>query len=132
MGDGDPPERLRQFLIAAGPEQEVPVIRHQAIGREPEPGPLHGFGENPLKGDVVRRLLKQRQSTDTAIENVIGQVSGSEARAAGHADCVPVLTGSVKKRLPTPFPVVAGANAEDCLSRISGKLNDEASSQASR
>ena len=50
------------------------MIRHQAIGGDPEPCPLDGLRENPLTGDVVCGLLKQRQSSDAAIEQVTGEV----------------------------------------------------------
>jgi len=53
MGDGDPPQHLREFPITSRPEQEVPVIRHQAIGGDAYPGLVVGFSENLLKRSVV-------------------------------------------------------------------------------
>lgn len=37
MGDGDPPQHLREFFIMSGPD-EVLVIGHQAIGRDTDAG----------------------------------------------------------------------------------------------
>jgi hypothetical protein len=103
MGDGDPPQHLRELPITSRPEQEVPVIRHQAIGGDAYPGLVVGFSENLLKRSVVSWLLKQRESSDTTVQDMIGEVSSSEARAAWHVPSLPKLHELVKKRLPTPF-----------------------------
>lgn len=58
MGDGDPPQDLRECAILAGPEQEVPVIRHQAVGGDANVGLSVGFGENLFERGVVRGFVK--------------------------------------------------------------------------
>jgi len=40
---------------------------------------------------------------------MIGEVSSSEARAAGHVPSLPKLHELVKKRLPTPFLIPSTA-----------------------
>jgi hypothetical protein len=103
MGDGDPPQHLRKLSITSGPKQEVPVIRHQAIGGDTNVSLGVGLSENLFKRGVVSRLLKQRKPPDTTVQDVIGEVSSSKARATGHGDLVPNPRNTVKKRLPTPF-----------------------------
>lgn len=58
MGDGDPPQHLGEFSILARPEQEVPVIRHQAVGGDANAGLSVGFSENRLERGVVRGLVE--------------------------------------------------------------------------
>jgi hypothetical protein len=73
-----------ELPITSRPELHVPVIQHQTIGRDAYPGPVVGLSQNLLKCGVVSRLVKQRESPDSAVEDMIGEVSSSEARAAWH------------------------------------------------
>lgn len=84
MRDGDPAEDLGEFPIMSGPEEEMPVIGHQAVGGDAKLGLSLGFGENCLKGGVVSGLLKERQPAHATVQDVIGEVSNSKAWAAGH------------------------------------------------
>lgn len=52
------------------------AIRHEAIGRDAYPSPTAGLGENLLNHGAVGGLVKQRESTDSAVEHMIGKVSG--------------------------------------------------------
>jgi len=81
MGDGDPPQHLRELPITPRPEEEMPVIRHQAIGCDTHPGLGVGLSQNPLKRSVARGLVKQWESSDSAVEDMIGEVTSSEAGA---------------------------------------------------
>jgi hypothetical protein len=87
MGDGDPPQHLRELPITPRPEEEMPVIRHQAIGCDAYPGLGVGLSQNLLKRGVVSGFLKQWESSDSAVEDMIGEVTSNEARAAGHGRC---------------------------------------------
>src|SRR5688572_18565975 len=69
----------------------MPVVRHEAIGRDADAGSCHGFLEDLLEGGVVGRFLEERQATDAAVQDVIGEPTGSEARAARHADSSKLL-----------------------------------------
>jgi hypothetical protein len=67
-----------------GPEQQVPVIRHQTIGGNADAGLGVGLRQNLFKGGVVSGLLKQRESADATVQDVIGEVSSSETWTARH------------------------------------------------
>lgn len=58
VGDGHPAEHLGEFFILARPEEEVPVIRHQAVGGDANAGLSVGFGENRFERGVVRGLVE--------------------------------------------------------------------------
>ena len=60
------------------PEQQVPGIRHQAIGRDADPGPVVGLSQNLLTRGVVRGRIKQRESSNLAVEDMLGEISSSE------------------------------------------------------
>ena len=79
MRDGASPQHLREFAILSRPEEEVPVIQHQAIGSDAEAGLGVRLSQNLLKGGVVSGLVKQRESPDATVQIVIGEISGREA-----------------------------------------------------
>ena len=84
MRDRDPAEHLGEFAIMPRPEEEMPMIGHEAIGCDANLGLSVGLSENFLKRGVVRRLLEQPESADTPIQDMIGEVPSSEARPAWH------------------------------------------------
>ena len=104
MRDRDPAEHLGEFAIMPRPQEEVPMIRHEAIGRDANLGLNVGLSENFLKRSIVRRLLEQLESVDTAIQDMIGEVPGCKARPAWHGGaCTETSIFMSRKRLPTPF-----------------------------
>jgi hypothetical protein len=133
MGDGDPAQDLREFSILLRPEKEVPVIRHQAIGGDADLGLSLGFGQNLFKGGIVSGLLEEGESSHTTVQDVIGEVSRSEAWTAWHGGMFTECgVGLSRKRLPTPFlnryrnikaPAEASAAAENAVALLeSGTL----------
>jgi hypothetical protein len=75
----------------------MPVIRHEAIGGNADLGLGVGLGENVFKGGVISGFLEERESSDTTIQDVIGEVAGSNtwlARDAGPcSEDVAVVSG---------------------------------------
>jgi len=63
----------------------MPVIRHEAIGGDADLGLGVGLGENLFKRAVVSGFLKERESPDTTIQDMIGESAGGEAWTAWHA-----------------------------------------------
>ncbi len=84
MGHGDPAEDLRELSILARPEEEVPVIGHEAIGGNTDAEHGVGLGQNGFKGDVIRGGFKQRKSSHPTVQDMIGEVAGSKARTTWH------------------------------------------------
>jgi hypothetical protein len=82
MGDRDLPQHLGEFSIMSWPEEEMPVIRYQAIGGDSDPGLGVSLGENLLRGGVVSGFLKQGESPALAVEDVVGEISSSKAWTA--------------------------------------------------
>jgi hypothetical protein len=54
----------------------VSEIRHETIACNAYPSPVVGLGQNLLNLGVVDGLVKRRESTDSAVEHMIGKVSG--------------------------------------------------------
>jgi len=103
MRHRDPPQDFREFSVASGPEEQVPMIRHQTIGRNAEPRVALRLGQNLLERPVIRRFLTQGQAAHAPIQHVIGEVTGGQARPTGQTLFSRMPRSRVKKRLPTPF-----------------------------
>ncbi len=61
-----------------------PFLTSQAIGGDSDPGLGVSLGENLLRGGVVSGFLKQGESPASAVEDVVGEISGSKAWTAWH------------------------------------------------
>lgn len=81
MRDGDPAQDLGKFAIMSRSKQKMPVIGHQAVSGDADVGLGLGFGENFLKGGVVRGLLKDWEASHTTVQHIIGEVTSSKAWA---------------------------------------------------
>lgn len=103
MGDRDPPQHFREFALASRPEQEVPVVRHQAIGGEADAESVMRLRENPLERSIVGRFLKQQEAPHAPVEHMIGEVSSSEAWAARHGRGCTALARGVSRKDSRPL-----------------------------
>lgn len=103
MGHRDPPERLRQFSIVSGSEQEMPVIRHQAIGGDAQSCLGADLRPHLFKSRVVHRLLKQRQSPKAAVQHMIDEIASGQGGTTGHADSCSAIGCFVRKGSRPPF-----------------------------
>ena len=81
------------------------MIRHQAIGRDAYPGPVVGLSQNLLTRGVVRGRIKQRESSNSAVEDMIGEISSRETWTAWHAHLLPKPSSSCHEKTPDPFSV---------------------------
>lgn len=52
------------------------MIRHEATGCDGYPTPVVSIGRNLFNRDGVGGLVKQRDSTESTVERMIGKVSG--------------------------------------------------------
>ena len=86
MGDGQPAQILRKVAITARPQHQVPVVRHDAIGKQPRGPPLRGLGQDAQKGGIVAVLLEQGRTGDRPIEDVIDLAAVGDTQALGHGE----------------------------------------------
>jgi len=116
MRDRDPPQHLGELPIMSRPEEEMPMIRHQAIGGDPYPSLGMGLGQNLLKGDVVRRLLKQREPPDQTVQDMIRKISSCKGGRRGIPPLYQFLKRvSRKDSRPLLFPYFLYHQHQPCL-----------------
>ncbi len=83
----------RQFLhepgeiaVMLGPEQQMPMIGHEAKGADPHRRRFERAGQNTDKCRVVVSVGEQFAATHRAIENVINNTAGSVTGLSWHDD----------------------------------------------
>jgi hypothetical protein len=96
MGDGHPPQHFRELAIVSRPEEEVSVIRHQTVGGNANPRLRVGLHQHRFNRGVVTRLLKQWESTDSAVQDVIGKIASSKAKSTGHGGIGAIAIGAIR------------------------------------
>lgn len=70
--------------VAARPEHQVPMIRHQAVAQQPHAEPLGGLSQNQLERPIVGVLSENLHAGIPAIEHMKDPSAGGDAIGAGH------------------------------------------------
>jgi hypothetical protein len=85
VGEGQPTQEPRQVAVASRPDDEVPVVGHEAVRQEADRVALAGLGEDPLEGFVVAVVLEERQAAVGPVEGVVDVVGVAGTEGAAHA-----------------------------------------------
>src|SRR5262249_37325437 len=104
VGDSQPAQVLGQVAVALGPEDQVPVVGHQAVGQEAHGPEVGGLSEDGLEGGVVAILAEQGGGAEGGVEHVGDVAAGGAAGSAWHGgkSNPPGPTLSTEKT-PDPF-----------------------------
>ena len=70
VGVGQPPKEECHLVLGFGPDHEMAVIGHHAIGKDRQLFPLIGIRDQLLKKFIVLGFLKERQSGDRTSEHI--------------------------------------------------------------
>jgi hypothetical protein len=73
-----------EIAVVFGPEHEMPMVRHQRKGEDPDGMFLERLGDNAQKRCVVGRFFKQRQSRHGAIEDMVNDAARGLSGTARH------------------------------------------------
>ncbi len=76
---GQPAEEARQLPGLLRPQDEVPVVGHQAVGQQAGGGVGLGFFQDALEGPVVLVLEEEGAAAVAAVEGVVDQPGFSDA-----------------------------------------------------
>lgn len=74
MGYGDPLHKLRQIVIFLRPENQMPVVAHDAIAAKPHLEPFDPFGEDVFKRFKILPLLKDPKPSIRTVQDMIGKI----------------------------------------------------------
>jgi hypothetical protein len=85
MRQGQPMQELGQFAVLMGPDNEVEVIGHEAIGQQAHGHFVLGLAQDALEGGVVAVLMEDGGACYGMVEDVVDETTGSSAWSSGHA-----------------------------------------------
>ena len=88
---GQPAEELGDLVLGCRPDNEVPMIGHQAVGKDRQPLSDAGLGHHPLKRLVVPRFLEQRESGHRSVEDVEADSRRTDTGSTRHRSKAPTL-----------------------------------------
>ena len=98
-----PASKARQLIIFLRPDNQVPVIFHQTIRKQPSARSSHGFLKNRLKRDEIFILRKDRHPRVGPVQHMINPTTRSCSFWSSHVDTIPKSLSLVNKRFLTPF-----------------------------
>lgn len=85
VGHADPAQPASQRFIRPGPHDQVPVVRHDAVGQQINGVSLESLGEHAFEGGIVLCFMKQPHATVPTVEHVINETGFDGAGSARHA-----------------------------------------------
>jgi hypothetical protein len=95
MRVGDPADQPGQIAILMRPEDQMPVIGHNAQPQHPAGNPLQPLADNPQKRIIIGRLVKHSRPAIGAVEDMIDNSPRRNALGTAHgrkAYCFMLLT----------------------------------------
>jgi len=84
VGQGQPTDEVRQFVVLARPNDEVPVIWHDAVAKQSSLTSLNRLSQHFFESVEIAIVLKDRALGIRAIEHVIDVSSGGDSTWATH------------------------------------------------
>ena len=110
MGQGQPVQERRDLVIGLGPDDEVPMVGHQAVAQQAQGATLLGFNQHAQKGSVVTVLAEQGGTSVGPVQDVVDVAAWTASQRSSH---VPEATRCQTSRQP-----VTGSKCEDCVKRL--------------
>ena len=84
VSHGQPVHEPGELVGLAGPNNQMPMVRHCTICEQTHAKTLDGLHENGFERDVVRGILEQQCAPNSSIEYVIREIAGRTARTSWH------------------------------------------------
>jgi hypothetical protein len=103
VGLGEAVHEVAELVLRSRPDDEVPVIGHEAIGEEAYRDAGVCFGEDAFEGVIVLVFMEQGPAADAAVEDVIEQASRRIAGSTRHGVRLRWRRGWVKELNHVPF-----------------------------
>src|SRR5438552_13332207 len=94
---------LRQLSITLRPNDQMPVIGHEAVAQQPHRHPPRHVREDFLEGEIIAGFFEDDAASDGAVENMIRVPAGGNSRSPRHGEYNPVYAMSRQEKTPDPF-----------------------------
>src|SRR5207249_4905572 len=80
----EPAAEIGQLIVVFGPENEMPVVRHQHESEDAYGALVQSLGDHADKSVVIGRFLEQGQAGHGSVERVVNVATRSLSRTSGH------------------------------------------------
>lgn len=105
-----PSHELGDLVVVSQPRpiDQMPVVRHQTVGQDPDRLAVVSFLKHTLKRFVIRITFEEPFAPDRSVQHVVDHPSDNRTSSPGHHRTIPHARVGVNKRLPTPFMIGRG------------------------
>ena len=84
MSHGEPTHKFLQISVLLWIDDEVPVIRHELMCKQPHVKKFLSLAKNVFEGEKIRIRLENRQSSICTIDNVVDHISNISSERTWH------------------------------------------------
>ena len=84
MDHRQPPDEQRHLLIRFGPEREMPMVGHQAVGQHSDGRSLQRADQERAEGQVLTEVLEQKLALDGPVDDVEDDSGTAGDDSCGH------------------------------------------------
>jgi hypothetical protein len=77
MREGQPIHEARKIPVLSGPDDEMPVIRHDTVGQESHCCSRTGLNQHPFKRRIIAIVIEQRPAGIRSVQDVVDDVGGA-------------------------------------------------------
>ena len=111
VGQRQPANEPRQLTVVLGPDDKVPMVRHDAIGQQSSSRAVNGFLENPLEGLVIGVLLEDRHPRIGPVEHMVDQATVIRSLRSSHTLKSTEVACTDQQKTPDTLSAPRGAEA---------------------
>jgi len=77
VGHGQPPHEPGEIAVAVGPDHQMEMVGHRAVGEQPHVVPRHSLGRNPLERREIAVVVEDRQTRVGPVQHMINEAAFS-------------------------------------------------------
>ena len=85
VGEGKPADEPRQVAVLAGPDDQMPMVGHHAMGEQAHARSLDRLLKDAFERFEVGVLVKERHAAAGSVESMIDIAAVGGAKWSGHA-----------------------------------------------
>jgi|GEM_PF-2163077 len=97
---------VAQIAVVSGPNRQVKVVGHEAIGKQTDRRPLAGLVKKVKEGDVIPVLVKDGAASVATVQDVVAIPTLRGSTSARHSKIIEKdkMASSEKVECPLFFP----------------------------
>ena len=87
MGQRQPVHEIGEFTVFMGPQNQMPMVGHQAVGKQPNAGDVFlRLGEDAQERLVIAILVEDGFAAIASIESMVDIAADGRSQGSSHAE----------------------------------------------